>query len=53
MYWMTLVILIISVMGVVVGGWMQHYLVVFLSVYSTIMLLPFIGMYYGLHELTA
>ena len=28
------------------------YLVVFLSVYSTIMIMPFIGMYYGLHEWT-
>jgi len=28
------------------------YLIVFLSVYSTIMILPFIGMYYGLHVWT-
>ncbi len=28
------------------------YLVVFLSVYSTLMILPFIGMYYGLHVWT-
>jgi hypothetical protein len=37
-------------------GWMSRrpipYLVVFLSIYSTVMLLPFIGMYYGLHEWT-
>ncbi len=37
-------------------GWMSRrpipYLVVFLSVYSTAMMLPFIGMYYGLHEWT-
>lgn len=38
-------------------GWMSRnpipYLVVFLSVYSTVMMLPFLGMYYGLHEWTA
>lgn len=38
-------------------GWMARrpvpYLVVFLSVYSTVMTLPFLGMYYGLHEWTA
>jgi MFS family permease len=37
-------------------GWMSRrpipYLVVFLSVYSSVMMLPFIGMYYGLHEWT-
>jgi hypothetical protein len=37
-------------------GWMSRrpipYLVVFLSVYSTVMMLPFIGMFYGLHEWT-
>jgi hypothetical protein len=37
-------------------GWMSRrpipYLVVFLSVYSTVMMLPFVGMYYGLHEWT-
>lgn len=37
-------------------GWMSRrpipYLVVFLSVYSTAMMMPFIGMYYGLHEWT-
>lgn len=38
-------------------GWMSRrpipYLIVFLSVYSTLMMSPFIGMYYGLHEWTA
>ncbi len=38
-------------------GWMSRrpipYLVVFLSVYNTVMTLPFLGMYYGLHEWTA
>ncbi|MBT8332273.1 MAG: hypothetical protein KJP06_08090, partial [Deltaproteobacteria bacterium] len=29
------------------------YLVVFLAVYQTLMIMPFIGMYYGLHEWTA
>ncbi len=52
----------ISSLLVIVGllglrGWMSRrpipYLVVFLSIYSTIMLLPYIGMYYGLHEWTA
>ncbi|HSR13449.1 MAG TPA: hypothetical protein VLS90_18530 [Thermodesulfobacteriota bacterium] len=37
-------------------GWMSRrpipYLVIFLSVYGTVMMLPFIGMYYGLHEWT-
>jgi len=37
-------------------GWMARrpvpYLVVFLSVYGTLMMLPFIGMVYGLHEWT-
>ena len=37
-------------------GWMARrpipYLVVFLSVYSTVMMTPFISMYYGLHEWT-
>jgi hypothetical protein len=35
-------------------GWMSRrpipYLVVFLSLYGTVMTLPFLGMYYGLHE---
>lgn len=38
-------------------GWMARrpipYLVVFLSIYGSIMMVPFIGMYYGLHEWTA
>jgi hypothetical protein len=37
-------------------GWMSRrpipYLVVFVSVYNAVMLLPFVGMYYGLHEWT-
>ena len=37
-------------------GWMSRrpipYLVVFLSLYGTVMMLPFLGMYYGLHEWT-
>jgi len=31
------------------AGWWQ---IVFLSVYNTAMLMPFIGMYYGLHQWT-
>lgn len=51
----------ISSILVVVGllalrGWMSRrpipYLVIFLSVYNAVMMLPFIGMYYGLHEWT-
>ena len=37
----------------VLRGWMGRrpvpYLVIFLSVYSTVMVLPFLGMFYGLH----
>ncbi len=37
-------------------GWMSRrpvpYLVVFLTVYGTVMTLPFLGMFYGLHEWT-
>jgi hypothetical protein len=37
-------------------GWMSRrpipYLVVFLSLYGSVMMLPFIGMFYGLHEWT-
>jgi hypothetical protein len=37
-------------------GWMGRrpvpYLVVFLSLYGTVMMMPFIGMYYGLHQWT-
>jgi hypothetical protein len=40
----------------VLRGWMTRrpipYLVVFLSVYGAIMIMPFISMYYGLHEWT-
>ncbi|NNK15217.1 MAG: hypothetical protein HKP52_13345 [Desulfofustis sp.] len=52
----------ISSLLVIVGlfglrGWMTRrpipYLIVFLSVYSTVMMLPYIGMFYGLHEWTA
>jgi hypothetical protein len=52
----------ISSLLVIVGlfvlrSWMSRhpipYLIVFLSVYSTVMLLPYIGMFYGLHEWTA
>jgi hypothetical protein len=48
---------ILAIIGMfALRGWMARrpipYLVVFLSVYSTIMMLPFIGMYYGLHEWT-
>jgi hypothetical protein len=39
------------------GSWMSRrpvpYLVVFLSLYGTVMTLPFLGMFYGLHEWTA
>jgi hypothetical protein len=51
----------ISAILVIVGlltlrGWMSRrpipYLVVFLSIYQAIMMLPFIGMFYGLHEWT-
>jgi hypothetical protein len=38
-------------------SWMSRrpvpYLVVFLSLYGTVMTLPFLGMFYGLHEWTA
>ena len=38
-------------------GWMSRrpipYLIVFLAIYNTVMMLPFIGMYHGLHEWTA
>lgn len=52
----------ISSLLVIVGlfalrGWMSRrpipYLIVFLSIYNTVMLLPYIGMFYGLHEWTA
>ncbi len=49
---------ILAILGMLVlRAWMSRrpipYLVVFLSIYNTVMLLPFIGMYYGLHEWTA
>jgi len=48
---------ILAIVGMfALRGWMSRrpipYLVIFLSVYSTVMTLPFIGMYYGLHEWT-
>ena len=49
---------ILAILGMfALRAWMSRrpipYLVVFLSVYSTVMFLPFLGMYYGLHEWTA
>jgi len=49
---------ILAILGMLVlRVWMARrpipYLVVFLSVYNTSMFLPFLGMYYGLHEWTA
>lgn len=48
---------ILTIVGLfALRGWMSRrpipYLVVFLSIYSTITMLPFVGMYYGLHEWT-
>ena len=48
---------ILAIIGMfALRGWMSRrpvpYLVAFLSVYNTIMILPFIGMYFGLHEWT-
>jgi hypothetical protein len=48
---------ILAIIGMfALRGWMARrpipYLVVFLSIYSTLMIMPFIGMYYGLHEWT-
>lgn len=48
---------ILAIVGMfVLRGWMSRhpipYLVVFLSVFNTIMMLPYIGMYYGMHEWT-
>ena len=48
---------ILAIFGMLVlRGWIGRrslpYLVVFLSVYSAVMMVPFIGMYYGLHEWT-
>ena len=46
---------ILAIIGMLaLRNWMGRksipYLVIFLSVYSTVMMSPFIGMYYGLHE---
>ncbi|MGB3223883.1 MAG: hypothetical protein WBB23_13855, partial [Desulforhopalus sp.] len=48
---------ILAVIGLfALRGWMSRrpipYLIIFISIYSTIMMLPFVGMYYGLHEWT-
>jgi hypothetical protein len=48
---------ILAILGMLaLRNWMGRrpipYLVVFLSVYSAVMMSPFIGMYYGLHEWT-
>jgi hypothetical protein len=48
---------ILAIIGLLaLRSWMIRrpipYLVVFLSIYSTVMMLPFLGMYYGLHEWT-
>lgn len=48
---------ILAILGMLaLRGWMGRrtisYLVVFLSIYSAVMMSPFIGMYYGLHEWT-
>jgi hypothetical protein len=48
---------ILAVIGLfALRGWMSRrpipYLIIFISIYSTVMMLPFVGMYYGLHEWT-
>jgi MFS family permease len=48
---------ILAILGMfALRGWMGRrpvpYLIVFLSVYTTVMSAPYIGMYYGLHEWT-
>ncbi len=48
---------ILAIVGLLaLRSWMSRrpipYLVVFLSIYNTVMMLPFLGMYYGLHEWT-
>jgi MFS family permease len=48
---------ILTVIGLfALRGWMSRrpipYLIIFLSIYSTVTMLPFVGMYYGLHEWT-
>ena len=49
---------ILAIIGMLaLRAWMTRrpipYLVVFLSIYGTVMFMPFLGMYYGLHEWTA
>jgi MFS family permease len=48
---------ILAIVGMfALRGWMSRhpipYLVVFLSVFNTVMMLPYLGMYYGMHEWT-
>jgi hypothetical protein len=48
---------ILAIAGLVLlRGWMSRrpipYLVIFLSIYNAVMMLPFIGMYHGLHQWT-
>ena len=48
---------ILAIVGMLaLRGWMGRrpvpYLVVFLSLYGSVMMMPFVGMYYGLHEWT-
>ena len=48
---------LLAIMGMfALRAWMSRrpipYLVVFLSIYSTIMFLPYVGMFYGMHEWT-
>jgi hypothetical protein len=48
---------ILTIVGMLaLRGWMGRrslpYVVVFLAIYSTVMMLPFVGMFYGLHEWT-
>ncbi len=48
---------ILAIVGMfILRGWMARrsvpYLVAFLAIYNTVMTLPFIGMYYGLHHWT-
>jgi hypothetical protein len=48
---------ILAIVGMLaLRGWMSRrpvpYLVVFLSLYGTVMTLPFVGLFYGLHEWT-
>jgi hypothetical protein len=48
---------LLAIVGMIaLRGWMGRkpipYIIVFLSIYSTAMMLPFLGMYYGLHHWT-